>query len=842
MSVENDQDKQSLRAPTRPASSWFFLAVLFPAVALADDWPQYRGPGRDGVWPAPVSYGLASHSDTAGQGGEVNALTVGERWRQPIGAGYSGIAIVGGRLFTMASDGEDDFVVALDQVSGEELWRTGAGPTRPGGPGQLAGPSSTPAVAHGSVFALTPRGRLLALAADDGSVRWQRELVADLGAALPRYGIATSPLVDGRRVVVLVGGEKAYSAAFDVATGELAWSERHGTGTSYASLSKATLGDVEQILVPSSTALYAVDPSDGTLLWSHDHGPQGMIDRMPLVLPGDRLFLPLMNGGIMLGVGRGGRRPGAEGHGGWQVEELWQTPRLAQNTHSPPLYHDGHLYGMKGSLLVCLSADDGTVRWRSRVYDGTLILVDRHLVVMSAGSGKLHLVKASPDAFDEVLQTPLLETGHHTVTPPSYADRTIFIRNVRELVALDLRPADGRPPTVAAQPATPAGRSDRTAGRGATGLRELWRRPLATGIESGGNAGLAAAGGRVFTLVTDAADEHAVAVDAGDGTELWRTRLGARSEGRDTGLASTPATADGRLFTLSSECRLRAHSQGNGEVLWQHDLKAEYGALDCRTSPRLIGGSLLLQTGSSEIGRVVALRPADGTVVWAVDGAAPSTSASPVGSVLGGTPQILVHGYKIRDGGPKSELYSVRPTDGEVLWSFGAEEFFSWVDPLVAGEHVMLPTWRHSYQLRLPSPADQPAAEVPRATELWRSEMLDSPVYLDGFIYAYTGDELVAVNASDGTFRWRELNNYGRMTLAGDRLYILAYNTGVLRVVDASPEGYRERARRQVVNPGAVNNVPPLVSEGKILVRNQEEMVALVPTGSSVSIRDERDE
>ncbi len=828
-----------MRASTRPAFVWLFLVVLIPTIALADDatvpddaavaedWPQYRGPGRDGVWPTPVSF------DPALRG---SGLTVDERWRRPIGAGYSGIAIVGGRLFTMVSDGEDDYVVALDSEAGEEIWRVGAGPTRPGGPGQLAGPISTPAVADGTVFALTPHGRLLALAADDGSVRWRRDLVTDLGAVEPRYGIAASPLIDGRRVVVLVGGEEVYSAAFDVATGELLWSEKHGSGTSYASPIKATLGGIEQILIPSDAALYAVNPGDGSLLWSHDHGPQGMVDRMPLVLPQNRLFLPLMSGGLMLAVRAGGEGQGSEGQdGAWQTEELWQTPRLAQNTHGPPLYHDGHLYGMNGSLLVCLSADDGTVRWRSRVYDGTLILVDGHLVVMSAGSGKLHLVKASPEGFDEVLQTPLLESGHHTVTPPSYSDRTVFVRNVQDLVALDLRPSDGRPPTVAVRSAAPAGSS----GGVSTGLRELWRRPLATGIESGGNAGLAAADGRVFTIVTDAGDEHAVAVDASEGSELWRKRLGAPRGGRDTGLASTPTTADGRLFTLSAECRLRAHSPENGEVLWQHDLNAEYGAEGCMTSPRMIDGSLFLQTGDSDTGRVVALRPADGTVVWAVDGAAPNTSASPVGTVLDGVPQVLVHGYKVRDGGPKSELYSVRLADGKILWSFGAEKFFSWVDPLVTGELVMLPTWRHSYQLRPQTPADEPTAEIPRATELWRSEMLDSPVYRDGFIYAYTGDELVAVHAADGTFQWRERNNYGRMTLAGDRLYALAYNTGVLRVVDASPEGYKERARQQVVNPGAVNNVPPLVSNGTIFVRNKEEMVALVPTGTSASPRNE---
>ncbi len=288
---------------------------------------------------------------------------------------------------------------------------------------------------------------------------------------------------------------------------------------------------------------------------------------------------------------------------------------------------------------------------------------------------------------------------------------------------------------------------------------------------------------------------------------------------------------------MSSECRLQAQSQKNGEVLWQHDLEAKYDAEDCRTSPRMVGGFLVLQTGSSDTGRVVALQPADGKVAWAVDGA-PSTGASPVGAVLDGVPQVLIHGYRIRDERPKSELYGVRLADGKVLWNFEAKKFYSWANALVAGKHVMLPTWRHSYQLRPETSAEGPAAQIPRATELWRSEMLDSAVYLDGYIYAYTGDDLVAVNAVDGTFRWRERNNYGKVALDRDQLIILAYNTGVLRIVDASPEGYRERASQTVLNPGAVNNVAPLISSGRIFVRNQEEMVALEPTETRVDSED----
>lgn len=795
-------------------SVFLLLALFGQDIGRADDWPQYRGPGRDGVWPQAVF-----------AGGPPSGLTLEERWRLPIGSGYSGIVIAGGRLYTMTADGTDDMAVAFDPASGAELWRTALDATYPGEAGARPGPRSTPAVAHGTVFAVTPRGHLVALAATDGKLRWRHDLASELGAVAPEYGIASSPLVDGRRLLVMAGGDKAYLAAFDIESGELLWSESHGSGSSYASPRKATLAGVEQILVPSGDALYAVDGKDGSLLWSYPLTGLGMVDRMPLVLPQDRLFLPLFNaGGLMLAV-RPASAAGGAGNAapaGLRVEKLWETPRLGTSTHGPPIYHDGHIYGMNRSLLVCLSADDGSVRWRSRIYDGTLTLVDGHLVVLSGGSGKLHVVKASPEAFEEVLMMPLLEAGHHTVTPPSYADRTIYVRNVREMVALDLRTSgsDAAAPRIA------------TAGPAAgQGLREIWRRPLATGLESAGEAGIRVDGGRVFTLTADATTEHALAVDARSGTELWRTPLDARIADVANAPASTPAVADGRLFILSSACRLRALSPKTGEVLWQRDFRDDFGTISlergCQSSPLTVDDLLVLQTGSEEGNRVVALRQADGALVWAADGLARTNYTAPVSAVLGGVPQVLVHGQTPSDeGSPLSLLYSVRLADGKPLWSFQAEQFFSWLSPVLVDDQVLLPTWRKSYLLTPPADLGT-ASEVPRAAVRWRQETLDSAVYVQGYIYAYVADEMVAIDAASGEVRWREDNFFGSISVAGDRLAVLSFKTGRLRLVDASPEAYRERAHLDVLNTGALNYVWPAFAEGTIFVRNQEEMVAV---------------
>ncbi len=793
--------------------AFLLLTLLVHDPGRADDWPQYQGPGRDGVWPRPVF-----------AGGSPAGWTLEERWRLPIGSGYSGVVIAGSRLFTMTSDGTDDLAVALDPASGAELWRTPLDATFPGDSGARPGPRSTPAVAYGTVFTVTPRGHLVALSATDGKLRWRHDLAAELGAVLPEYGIATSPLVDGRRLLVMAGGEDAYLAAFDVGTGELLWSESHGSGPSYASPKKATLAGVEQILVPSGEALYAVAPNDGSLLWSYPLAGLGVVDRMPLVVPGDRLFVPLFSsGGLMLNLRRANDAEVA-GDGSpdrLQVEKLWDTPRLGNNTHGPPIYHDGHVYGMNGSLLVCISADDGTVRWRSRIYDGTLTLVDQKLVVMSAGSGKLHLVEASPEAFEEVLAMPLFEVGHHTVTPPSYADRTIYVRNVRELVALDL----GKPGGAAAAPQIAT--RPPAAGKG---LREIWRRPLATGLESAGEAGIRVDDGRVFTLAADAATEHALAVDAESGAELWRTPLDPRLADVANAPASTPAVADGRLFILSSACRLRALATRTGEVRWQRDLRGDFGTIPlgrgCQSSPQAVDELLVVQTGSEEGNRVVALRQADGALVWASDGLARTTYTSPVSAVLGGVPQVLVHGQIAHQGSPRSLLYSVRLADGKPLWSFQAEQFFSWLSPVVIEQEVLLATWRQSYLVTLPADPGT-ASEVPRATARWRQETLDSAVYVEGHVYAYVADEMVAIDAANGEVRWRQDNFFGSISVAGDRLAVLSFKTGRLRLVDASPEAYRERAHLDVHNAGAVNYVWPVFADGTIFVRNQEEMVAV---------------
>ncbi|HSG41438.1 MAG TPA: PQQ-binding-like beta-propeller repeat protein, partial [Thermoanaerobaculia bacterium] len=168
------------------------LTLLAAGPSSALDWPQFRGVNRDGVsaetglprsWPA--------------EGPRVV-------WKRGIGEGYSGISVVGDRLYTMDSDGTTEYVLALEAGSGKEVWRVPAGPKLIDDMGN--GPRTTPTLDGGTVYAMGSHGRLLALKAADGAMIWEVDLPQAFGAKRPTWGYSGSPLIDGDLLILEVGG------------------------------------------------------------------------------------------------------------------------------------------------------------------------------------------------------------------------------------------------------------------------------------------------------------------------------------------------------------------------------------------------------------------------------------------------------------------------------------------------------------------------------------------------------------------------------------------------------------------------------------------------------------
>lgn len=410
---------------TRCAAS-LLLALALPTGGVsaepregASDWPRLWGPAGD------------ARATAAGAFSPGRPIKVRERWRRPMGSAFSGVSIVGHRGYTGVSDGDKDHVVALDVSTGRELWRSCLGPTYRGHDGSKDGPVSTPTVDGGRVFALGPRGLLLALDAASGRTLWQHDLVAELQVKSPDYGFGTAPLVVGTRLVVQAGGSTRHNlVAYDTTDGRLLWSVQHSNATGYASPVRATIAGEEQVLVLAADKLFAVRPEDGGLLWSHPLGAgSGEASRSPFLLPGDRVLAPTGNESVLVQVSRSGEA--------FTATERWKTPRL-RGSFSPTVYHEGFLYGFNAGFLTCLDAETAEPRWRERVYGGSLILVGGHLVVLGETSGNLHVAEATDAGFREKVKVPVFNAGATSVTGPSFGDGLLLFRNVEEMVAFEV--------------------------------------------------------------------------------------------------------------------------------------------------------------------------------------------------------------------------------------------------------------------------------------------------------------------------------------------------------------------------------------------------------------------
>jgi outer membrane protein assembly factor BamB len=383
-------------------------------------------PVRPGEWPG--LWGPDRNARVAGPLHVEANVQVKEIWRRPIGKGFSEVAVAEGRGYTMFSDGMVDHLTALDVNTGKEIWGNRLEATYRGHDGSDDGPISTPVVADGRVFALNPWGQLFAFDAAAGRPLWKRDLKADLGAEPPFYGFATTPLPVGKTLVVLAGGaERNNLVALDPATGKTVWSSQPAKQTGYSSPVLLTLAGVPQIVAATSDKVFAVKPEDGTLLWSHP--ALGEARQPPVLLPGNRLFVTCFDDSAVLEVTNEG--------GAWKVREVWHKPVL-KSSYSPTIFHQGYLYGMNGAVLMCLDAATGEVKWKERVYNGSLILVDGHLAVIGERSGNFLLVEATPEKFREKLKARVFNPGALSITGPMFVGGRFLLRNGEEMVLLEL--------------------------------------------------------------------------------------------------------------------------------------------------------------------------------------------------------------------------------------------------------------------------------------------------------------------------------------------------------------------------------------------------------------------
>jgi outer membrane protein assembly factor BamB len=415
---------RKIRPFAAPLAAFVLLtgAALGPAGAASpSEWPQWLGPRGNGTSPATGVFSA---------GGPVRLRKV---WSVPVESGWAGLAVAGGRLYTLAADEENDYALALDAATGKEVWRTRLDPRYAVAEN---GPGSTPAVDGNRVFVISPSCRLQALDAANGSVVWQHHLKDEYGSGSHRRGCMTSSLVEGDLLVVQVSGETENRLmAFNKASGAVVWTSKGAGRTGPSSPIVVDLGGVRQVVVnyletlgPPLGGLYGAKLADGTILWKHVLD-KGFSFDTPVALPGDRVFFQTFGDTRAFQV--------KSKDGTLAAEPLWVTSEQ-RATVSPPVYHDGHLYGFGGDFLTCLDAATGKPVWKEKIYAGSVILVDGHLVVQSQTAGLVRVVEATPAGYREKTRLEVLTPGAPGGTPPSFADRRIYVRNAEEIAAVEV--------------------------------------------------------------------------------------------------------------------------------------------------------------------------------------------------------------------------------------------------------------------------------------------------------------------------------------------------------------------------------------------------------------------
>jgi outer membrane protein assembly factor BamB len=432
------------------------LLFLCANLLLADDWPQWLGPQRDSVW---RETGILEKFPDGGPP---------VRWRTPIGGGYSGPAVAHGRVCvidrqvaTGSTNPNDPFqrgiipgserVLCLDESTGKILWHHDY--DCPYTVSYPAGPRATPLVSDGKVYTLGAEGNLLCLNAKDGKLIWSRDFKKDYGVSTPMWGFAAHPLLDGDRLVCLVGGRNTTAVAFHKNDGHEIWHALTAREPGYSPPALISAGGKHQLIIWDPEAVNSLNPETGVVYWSvPDKIKQAMS------IPTGRKFGDLLyftcfyNGSLMLRLDE--KQPAAA--------VAWQSERVSEknttelhSTMSTPFLEDGYIYGVCSyGQLRCLKADTGERVWETlaaTTNDGKEMRWANAFIVKNGDrfflfneKGDLIIAKLSPKGYDEISRAHLLEptgsaAGRSVLwSHPAFANRCIFARNDKEIICVNL--------------------------------------------------------------------------------------------------------------------------------------------------------------------------------------------------------------------------------------------------------------------------------------------------------------------------------------------------------------------------------------------------------------------
>jgi outer membrane protein assembly factor BamB len=386
------------------------VILIGASCVLAQDWPQWRGPNRDGKikgFEAPERWVLK------------------QMWKTTVGLGDATPALVDDKLYVFTRQGDNEVITCLETVSGEELWTNKyAAQAVTGAAARHPGPRSSPAVADGKVVTLGVGGVVSCLNADEGKLLWRKDPFPKI---VPRFFTSFSPIVVDEMVIVHLGGSgNGAIIAYDLASGNEKW--RWGDeGPDYGSPVLLTVGGTKQIASPTEKSIVGISVADGKLLWSFPFPParRAYNAATPIV---DKQTV------IVTGVGRGTKALKIEKQGdGFAVNELWSNPDLATQYNTPVL-RDGLLFGLSNQgNLFCINAKTGQTAWtddtqRGRGGFGSIVSAGSCLIALSSDS-ELVVFKPSGEGYSKLIDSGIKVSDTPTYAHPVVTRDRIFVKD-----------------------------------------------------------------------------------------------------------------------------------------------------------------------------------------------------------------------------------------------------------------------------------------------------------------------------------------------------------------------------------------------------------------------------
>lgn len=415
------------------------LTLLAANAALANDWPQWRGSVRDGKSP---ETGLLSEWPEDGPPLAFRA--------EGLGSGFSSLAVVGDRIYTMGDLDDGQYVLCLSRTDGSRIWAMRVGSTWDD---QYGGPRATPTVDGGQVFATTTQGYVVSLEAATGELRWSRSLVGDFGGALMKAGGSwdwrwvESPLVDGEKVIVTPGAADAALVALDRTNGEEIWraalpaemGEAGLPGAGYSSAMVSEAGGIRQYVQLLGQGLVGVEAATGKVLWTYNRVANDVANIPTPLVEGDYVF-------SSTGYGTGAALLSLAANGGSiEAQEVYFLPaNEMQNHHGGMILHEGYVYtgtGHNRGFPLAVNLESGEIAWGPERNDGqgsaAIAFADGHLYLRYQ-NGLMVLADAAPDGYHERGSFKIPRVRRPSWSHPVIAGGRLYLREQDDLYVYDV--------------------------------------------------------------------------------------------------------------------------------------------------------------------------------------------------------------------------------------------------------------------------------------------------------------------------------------------------------------------------------------------------------------------